>query len=72
MEGVRRPEHAFVDAAVLNCAPLLVNAPDGVGRLTQALSNNVHRKRSAEARSTRATLILPVRIPQTRKPAVRC
>ena len=71
VDGVRRLGRAFVDAAVPNCSPPWVNAPDGEGRLIQAFSRNVHRK-MAKKRSTRATLVLSVRIPQTRKPAVRC
>ena len=72
VDGMRRLEHAFVDGPVLNCAPLLVNALDGEGCLIQALSKKVHRKRQAETRSTRATSVLPLRVPKTRKPAVRC
>ena len=65
-------EHAFVDGPVLNCFPLLVSALDREGRLIQALSKKVHRKRRAHTRSTRATSVLPLRVPKTRKPAVRC
>jgi len=72
VDGVRRLEHAFVDGPVLNCSPLLVNALDREGRLIQALSKKVHRKRRAQTRSTRATSVLPLRVPKTRKPAVRC
>ena len=70
--GGVRLERAFVDGPVLNCAPLLVNALDGEGRRIQALSKKVHCKRQAETRSTRATSVLPLRVPKTRKPAVRC
>jgi hypothetical protein len=70
---MRRLEHAFVDGAVLNnCAPLLANALDGEGRLIQALSKQVHRKRQAETRSKRVTSVLSLRVPKTRKPAVQC
>ena len=72
VDGVRRLQHAFVDAAVLNFSPPWGNAPDGEGRLVQAFSKKVHRKRSAEARFSRAALVLSMTIPQTRKPAVRC
>ena len=69
---MRRLEHAFVDGAVLNCAPLLANALAGEGRLIQALSKKVNRKRQAETRSKRVTSVLSLRVPKTRKPAVRC
>lgn len=69
---MRRLEHAFVDGAVLNCAPFLANALDGEGRLIQALSKKVHRKRQAETRSKRVTSVLSLRVPKTRKPAIRC
>jgi hypothetical protein len=69
---MRRLEHAFVDGAVLDCGPLLANALDGEGRLIQALSKKVHRKRQAETRSKRVTSVLSLRVPKTRKPAVRC
>lgn len=65
-------ERAFVDSAILNYAPLLANALGGEGRLIQALSKKVHRKRQAETRSKRVTSVLSLRVPKTRKPAVRC
>ena len=68
---MRRLELAFVDGALLNCAPLLATALDGEGRLIQALSKKVHRKRQ-ETRSKRVTSVLSLRVPKTRKPAVRC
>jgi hypothetical protein len=72
VDGVRRLERALVDCPVLKRAPLLVNALDGEGRLIQALSKKVHRKRQAETRSSRAIPALPLPVPKTRRPAVRC
>jgi hypothetical protein len=69
---MRRLEHAFVDGAVLNGAPLLACALAREGRLIQALSKKVHRKRQAETRFKRVTSALSLRVPKTRKPAVRC
>ena len=57
VDGVWRLEHAFVDAAVLDRSPPLGNAPDSKDRLIQALCK---------------IMVLSVRIPQTRRPAVRC
>jgi hypothetical protein len=71
LDPVRRLEHAFVDSPVY-CAPLLVNALDGEGCLIQVLSKIVHRKRQADMRSNRAISVLPLTVPKTRKPAVRC
>lgn len=71
-DGVPHLEHAFVDSPSLNCAPRSVNALDGEGRLIHALSDKVHSKRQAVMRSAQATSVLPLRVPNTRRPAVRC
>lgn len=68
--GVQRSEHAFVDGPVLNCAPLLVNALGGEGRLIQAWSKFIARDRRK-----RVSRGLPPVCPcgyRKPKPAVRC
>jgi hypothetical protein len=69
---MRRSEHTFVDRPVLDYAPLLTSGLDGEGCPIQALPKLVRRKRQMESRSTRATKVLPQRVPKARKSAVRC
>jgi hypothetical protein len=58
--------------SVLDCVPLLVNAPEGEGRTIKVLLKTVHHNTRMNSRAARAPRVFPLEIPKTRKSAILC